>query len=62
MYEIVKSLRDTVRGLCCSFSTFGYAYGDERWRFRVFRLNQVNIYIVYVLQLVFENFKVFLCI
>ncbi len=60
MYEVIKSLRDTVGSLCCSFSTLGYAYGDERWRFRVFRLDQVDIYIVYVLQLVFEDFEVLL--
>ena len=62
MYEVVKNLGNVVRGLRCSFSTLGYANSDERWRSRVFRLDQVDIDVVYVLQLVFEDFEVLLCI
>ncbi len=62
MYEVVKNLGDVVCGLHSSFSTLGYANGDERWRSRVFRLDQVDIDVVYVLQLVFEDFEVLLCI
>lgn len=62
MYEIVKNLGDVVRSLRCSFSTFGNANGDERWRSRVFRFDQIDIHIVDVFQLVFEDFEVLLCI
>ena len=62
MYEVVKNLGDVVRGLRRSFSTFCYANGDKSRCSRVFRLNQVDIYIVDALELVFEDFEMLLCI